>query len=241
MSLKKGEKMKKLIRKLILGHKNCSEDFLNHHRRKGAIIGKRTVVYEPTKTFIDETRPFLIEIGDDVQITRGVTILTHGYDWSVLKGCYREVLGSAGRVKIGNNVFIGQNAMILKGVTIGNNVIIGANSLVNKDIPDNTVYAGNPARYITSIEEYYQKCKAAQISQAKCVYDNYVKAYQKDPPQEIFSEFFWLFQRRDESLIPAFEKQMKNIGNYDDSMAWFKSTKPAFDGYEDFIEKMKIS
>lgn len=36
-------------------------------------------------THIDETRPWLVEIGDDVQITAGVTILTHGYDWAVLK------------------------------------------------------------------------------------------------------------------------------------------------------------
>ena len=239
MSLKKGEKIKKLIRKLILGHKNCSEDFLNHHRRKGAIIGKRTVVYEPTKTFIDETRPFLIEIGDDVQITRGVTILTHGYDWSVLKGCYGEVFGSAGKVKIGDNVFIGQNAMILKGVTIGNNVIIGANSLVNKDIPDNTVYAGNPAKYITSIGEYYEKCKASQISQAKCVYDNYVRVYEKEPPQEIFNEFFWLFHKRDEQLPVAFDKKMRLQGNYDLSMRVFKSQVPVFDGYDAFIREMK--
>ena len=231
--------MKKVIRKLVLGHKNSSEDFLNYHRRKGAVIGERTVVYEPTKTFIDETRSFLIEIGNDVQITRGVTILTHGYDWSVLKGRYGEVMGSAGKVTIGNNVFIGQNVMILKGVTIGNNVVIGANSLVNKDIPDNTVYAGNPARYITSIDEYYKKCKASQIKQAKCVYDNYVRVYKKDPPPEIFSEFFWLFHKRDEELIPAFEKQMRNVGNYDYSMQVFKNQKPVFDGYDEFLNSMK--
>lgn len=231
--------MKKVIRKLIYRHKNSSEDFLNYHRKNGAVIGKRTIVYDPTRTFIDETRPFLIEIGDDVQITRGVTILTHGYDWSVLKGCYGEVMGSAGKVTIGNNVFIGQNVMILKGVTIGNNVVIGANSLVNKDIPDNTVYAGNPARYITSIDEHYKKCKASQIKQAKCVYDNYVRVYKKDPPKEIFSEFFWLFHKRDEKLIPAFEKQMRNIGNYDYSMQIFKNQKPVFDGYDEFLNSMK--
>ena len=138
--------IKKLIRRIILKHKSDSESFAEHYRKLGARIGERTIFFEPTKTFIDETRPFLIEIGDDVQITRGVTILTHGYDWSVLKGVYGEVSGSAGKVKIGNNVFVGTNATILKGVTVGNNVVIGANSLVNKDIPDNSVYAGNPAQ-----------------------------------------------------------------------------------------------
>ena len=165
--------------------------------------------------------------------------MTHGYDWSVLKGCYGEVFGSAGKVKIGNNVFIGQNAMILKGVTIGNNVVIGANSLVNKNIPDNTVYAGNPARYITSIEEYYHKYKAAQLAQAKCVYENYVRVYKTESPMEIFSEFFWLFQKREEALIPAFDKKMRLLGNYEESMIRFKSAKPEFDGYEAFLEEMK--
>ena len=53
-----------------------------------------------------------------------------------------------GGVKIGNNVFIGMKSTILKGVRIGNNVIIGANSLVNKDVPDNCVVAGNPAKIV---------------------------------------------------------------------------------------------
>lgn len=108
----------------------------------------------------------MIEIGNDVQITSGVTLLTHGYDWSVLKGVYGEVLGSSGVLKIGNNVFIGMHSTILKGVTIGNNVIIGANSLVNKDIPDNCVAAGNPCRVIMSLEEYYKKRKNVQIDEA---------------------------------------------------------------------------
>lgn len=42
------------------------------------------------------TRPWLIDIGNDVQITEGVTLLTHGYDWAVLKGVYGEILGSGG-------------------------------------------------------------------------------------------------------------------------------------------------
>lgn len=54
-------------------------------------------------------------------------------------------------VSIGNNCWIGQNAVILKGVTIGDNCIIGANSVVTRDIEDNSVVAGNPARIIKKI------------------------------------------------------------------------------------------
>ena len=82
----------------------------------GVEIGQGTVAFAPTMTFLDVSRPWLLTIGEHVQITKGVTVLTHGYDWSVLKGVYGEILGSAGKVTIGNNVFLGMNCTVLKGV-----------------------------------------------------------------------------------------------------------------------------
>lgn len=151
--------LKKFFKKIRYGERCDSQTYIKYLKKKGVTIGDRTVIFDPQTTIIDETRPWMIEIGNDVQITSGVTLLTHGYDWSVLKGVYGEVLGSSGVLKIGNNVFIGMHSTILKGVTIGNNVIIGANSLVNKDIPDNCVAVGNPCRVIMSLEEYYKKGK----------------------------------------------------------------------------------
>lgn len=55
---------------------------------------------------------------------------------------------------IGNNVWIGMNSVILPGVEIGSNVIIAANSVVNKDIPENSVTAGNPAIVIREKKPY---------------------------------------------------------------------------------------
>src|SRR5574344_645095 len=60
-------------------------------------------------------------------------------------------------ITIGDNVWIGGNAVILPGVTIGNNVIIGAGSVVGKDIPDNMIAAGNPCRVIREITENDRK------------------------------------------------------------------------------------
>lgn len=62
-----------------------------------------------------------------------------------------------GRVRIGDNVFIGANSLILPNVQIGNNVIIGADSVVTRNVPDNVVVAGNPARIIKSTEAYVEK------------------------------------------------------------------------------------
>lgn len=54
-------------------------------------------------------------------------------------------------IQIGADVFIGANAIILKGVTIGNKAVLGAGSVVSKNIPEGQVWAGNPARFIKNI------------------------------------------------------------------------------------------
>ncbi len=166
-------------------------------------------------------------------------VLTHGYDWSVLKGVYGEVLGSCGEVNIGNNVFIGMHTTILKGVHIGNNCIIGANSLVNKDVEDGWVVAGNPAKPIIKVEEYYKKRLDVQLEEAEELYKCYVKRTGKEPAKEVFDEFFWLFEERTEKLSIAFEKKMCTLGNYDFAMEKFLNTKPMFSGYDKFLNYMK--
>ena len=202
---------KEIIKKIVYREKADSNSYVNYLRKIGMRIGDRTVVFAPTKTCIDATRPWLIEIGNDVKITEGVTILTHGYDWSVLQNVYGEVLGSAGKVKIGNNVFIGMKTTILKNVEIGDNVIIGANSLVNKNIPSNVVVAGNPARIIMSIEEYYQKRKAVQQEEAIELVREYRKVYNKNPEEKHLHEFFWLFSNGNDE-IPECWKRMLSLG-----------------------------
>lgn len=233
--------IKRFIKRLILRNKADSQTFLNWLRGRGAKIGEGTYVFEPTLTIIDATRPYLINIGKNVQITAGVTILTHGYDWCVLKGVYGEVLGSAGEVVIGDNCFIGMNSTILKGVHIGKNCIIGANSLVNKDIPDGWVAAGNPAKPIMKIEDYYEKRKAAQFEEAKEMYRCYVESYGKEPTEEVFFEHFWLFKNRDEELPECFKRRMRSAGNFDYSMQVYKNTPPSFNGFEEFLKAVKSS
>ncbi|MBE7036483.1 MAG: acyltransferase [Ruminococcaceae bacterium] len=233
--------IKRIIKKLLFKYRSDSQAFVEHLRKIGAKIGERVIVFEPRYTIIDMTRPWLLDIGDDVQITYGVTILTHGYDWSVLKGVYGEVLGSSGKVKIGNNVFIGMHSTILKGVTIGDNVIIGANSLVNKDVESGWVVAGNPAKPIMRIEEYYEKRKERQLAEAKELYDFYVRQYHKEPEKRVFSEFFWLFEERKEPIYEPFTEKLKLLGNYEETLQNFMNSTPLFAGYDAFLEYLRTN
>lgn len=66
-------------------------------------------------------------------------------------------------ITIGNHVYIGNNVIILPGVNIGNNVIIGAGAVVSKDIPDNSVAVGVPARVIKSADDYFEKIKKESL------------------------------------------------------------------------------
>lgn len=61
-------------------------------------------------------------------------------------------LGIAKPITIGNNVWIGGNSTVVMGVTIGHNAVVGAGSVVTKDVPDNAVVVGNPARVIKFID-----------------------------------------------------------------------------------------
>ena len=103
-------------------------------------------------SYIDPTHCFLIEIGNNVTFSIRVTVLAH--DASTKKSLgYTKI----GKVVIGDNVFVGANATILPNVTIGTNSVIGANSVVSKNVPENCVVAGNPARVISSLEEFKTK------------------------------------------------------------------------------------
>ncbi len=108
------------------------------------------------------TEPWIITIGDDVYITDGVKFLTHD-GGTLLFRKYVPDLEITKPITIGNHVYIGNNVIILPGVNIGNNVIIGAGAVVSKDIPDNSVAVGVPARVIKSADDYFEKIKKESL------------------------------------------------------------------------------
>ena len=230
--------IKTMFRRIRYGNYADSDTYIKYLRSLGCQIGEDTTIYSPYFTCIDTTRPWLINIGNHVRITRGVTILTHGYDWSVLKGKYGEVLGSAGGVSIGDNVFIGMQTTILKGTHIGNNVIIGANSLVNKDIPDDCVVAGNPCRVIMGLDEYYEKRVKAQLTEASEMIKKYRKTYKKEPDEYVLREHFWLFTDETDDLHEEYKKMNRLVDNECFSIQKMKKHKKLFNSMNDFLSSI---
>lgn len=103
----------------------------------------------------------LIFIGNNVNLASNVQFVTHDITHLMLNNIengvncnFQEIVGC---IYIGNNVFVGANTTILYGTKIGNNVIVGANSVVNKDVPDNSIVAGVPARVIGTFDSYIKK------------------------------------------------------------------------------------
>lgn len=108
------------------------------------------------------TEPWIINIGNNVHITDGVKFLTHD-GGTLLYRQYVPDLEITKPITIGNNVYIGNNVLLLPGVSIGDNVVIGAGAVVAKSIPSNSVAVGVPAIRIKSADDYFEKIKKESL------------------------------------------------------------------------------
>ena len=108
------------------------------------------------------TEPWIITLGDNVHITDGVRFLTHDGGTLLFRDRVPD-LEITKPIVVGDNVYIGNNAIILPGVTIGNNVIIGAGAVVSRSVPDNSVAVGVPARVIKTADEYFEKIQSESL------------------------------------------------------------------------------
>ena len=91
-----------------------------------------------------------VSFGDNVFIAPNCGFYTAGHPLDYRQR--NQGLEYAKPIKVGNNVWIGGNVVVLPGVTIGDNCVIGAGSIVTKDIPENTVAVGNPCKVIKTIK-----------------------------------------------------------------------------------------
>lgn len=155
-----------MIKKLYSIYKRLFWDCEKYARHIGVKIGKDCLI--STRNFSSE--PYLIEIGDNVRIASDVKFFTHG---GLIP--FRRIMNSNldifGKIKIGNNVHIGDSAFIMPGVTIGDNSIIAAGSVVTKSMPDGKIIAGNPARIVGETKDFLKRAKLMDVGSKGMSYE----------------------------------------------------------------------
>lgn len=127
------------------------------------------------------SEPYLIEIGNNVTVSSDVSFINHDGGTAVIKRINPDKYGKIikyGKIKVGNNCFIGSRTIIMPGVTIGSNCVIGAGSIVTRNIPDNSVAVGIPARVLKKLDDYAEKCFAESPDYSE-------KQYSKDKKAEV--------------------------------------------------------
>lgn len=140
-------------------------DLVGELKRRGLTVGADFKMMKGV--IIDWSHCHHITIGDHVTMAPNVHILAHDASTQSHLGYVR-----IGKVDIGNRVFIGAGSIVLPGVRIGNDVVIGAGSIVSRDVPDNVVACGNPARTTSSVEQWVDK-RSEELKACPCFGEEY--------------------------------------------------------------------
>jgi len=137
---------------------------------KSGMVVKGKIRYIGFNVVFDDFN--LISMGDNIVISDGSHFLTH--DYSVTVGLRYSGIKidtdqkNFGKIKIGNNVFIGKKSIILPRTEIGDNVIISAGSVVKGKLMSNSIYGGNPAEYVDSLDNKAKKWKKLYFDNKFC-------------------------------------------------------------------------
>ena len=121
------------------------------------------------------TEPWLITLGNNVHLTNDIRFINHDGGTLLFRDKVPD-LEITKPITIGNNVYVGNNVLFLPGVTIGDNVIIGAGAVVTRNIPDNSVVVGVPARVIKTADEYFEKIQKESLHLGHLKYEEKDKA-----------------------------------------------------------------
>lgn len=126
------------------------------HKKRGVNIHNHRSVYIAPNVLIDTSFPELIEIQNNVYITRGAKIISH----TSFTPLTQDIVGAeyvCGKVVLEEGAYIGVNAVILPGVSVGKCAIVGAGAVVTKDVPAFSIVAGSPACVIGDVRDLKEK------------------------------------------------------------------------------------
>lgn len=215
----------------------CNEVFLTFLRGKGMKIGNNTRFINPSSCSIDFGRANYITIGNNCCLSQ-VNLIAHDYSWYVMLEAYNDITPDpGGEISIGNNCFIGFDAVILKDTHIGDNVIIGARSVVKGNIPSNTVWAGVPAKQICTLDEMYKRRINDRIKDAVYRRNHIRKVDNREASISDMGMFAYLFLERTEVNYDKYIKKLEMNGIKDNPTLriFFFNSTPVFSSFEEFL------
>lgn len=140
----------RIIKRLIDLYWHYCKSREQYARHIGVRIGKNCLI--GIRDWSSE--PYLIEIGDNVQITSGVHFYTHGGG-----NCIRRLhpdFDVFGKISVEDWAYVGSGSHLLPGVTIGEGALVAAGSVVTKSVAPHTVVGGNPAHFICTTNDFYE-------------------------------------------------------------------------------------
>ena len=143
-----------MLRKLKLFYYRFFKSGVDYARFLGVKVGEHCHIASDVHF---SSEPYLIEIGSYIAVTQGVMIHTHGGGRIARRSI--PDFDIFGRVTICDYAYIGSGAQLMPGVTIGEGSLVAAGSIVTKSVPAGIVVAGNPAKYVCTVEEYIERNK----------------------------------------------------------------------------------
>lgn len=133
-------------RKFSLGDYSVVESFSCINNAVGDVL-----IGDHTRIGLHNTIIGPVKIGDNVNLAQGITVTALNHNFNDPSKRIDEQGVSTSAVNIGNDIWIGANAVILPGVSIGNHSVVAAGAVVTKDVPAHTLVAGVPAKVIKEI------------------------------------------------------------------------------------------
>jgi len=141
-----------------------SEKYLQKLIANGLTIGEGTKITDIDSIFFDPSHCYLISIGHRCIIAPNVRFIAHDASTKLFLNYTKFA-----RIKVKDESFIGDSAILLPGISIGPSSIVAAGAVVTRNVPPGTIAAGNPAKVISRLDEYLQKIGG--IAKEKEVFD----------------------------------------------------------------------
>lgn len=148
-----------LCRKFAWRFLKCNRQIVNDLFVRGGVkLGSNCRINSNILT----SESYLIEIGDNVTISDHVSFVTHDNSISKIISGKSDVYG---RIKVGNNCFIGAHSILMYGITLADDIIVASGSVVTKSFSESRVIiGGNPAKVISTWDKFAEKCEDKAIS-----------------------------------------------------------------------------